>query len=318
MTHPPTEPLERGSGSSGACSNADLPSEVKPQDMPTETAKKSAQPHELYDSAIRSLPVRGAIRDLYRYRALLRLLVVRDLTVRYKRSVLGVTWTVLNPLLTSLILWFVFNRLFHAKIPGNVPYIIYLLSGILAITYFQQGVAMTSASLVMSASLLTKVYVPPVVFAFAASCSGAINFTFGLVPLLAFQLALGVGVPWTLVMVPIPLVFLLAMIAGIGLFLTTFAVRFDDVLNVINNVLLVIVAYVTPIFYPITIIPSHYRKLFYLNPMYSYVGLFRHLEYGGPAPSWISLVIIAATGTLGLALGLTVFVRRWPKVAVLL
>jgi ABC-type polysaccharide/polyol phosphate export permease len=229
---------------------------------------------------------------------------------------LGVTWTVLNPLLTALVMWVVFNHLFHSKIPGHIPFIVYLLSGILAVTYFQQGVSMTSASLVSSASLLTKVYVPPLIFAFSAACSGAINFLFGLVALFGFQLALGVGIPWTALAIPIPLVFLLAMIAGIGLFVTTFAIRFDDVLNIINNVLLVIIAYVTPMFYPISIIPRRYLRLFYFNPLFSYVNVFRHLEYGGPAPSWLCYAIIAATGIVGLGVGLAVFVRRWPKVAV--
>lgn len=272
----------------------------------------------IYDSTIRLAPVRNALRDLYLYRALVRLLVARDLTVRYKRSVFGVTWTVLNPLLTSLIMWVVFNHLFHTSIPGKIPYIIYLLAGILAVNYFQQGVSMTSASLVSSASLLTKVYVPPVIFAFSAAGSGALNFIFGLVPLFAFQLALGVGVPWTVILLPLPLLFMLAMVAGIGLFLSTYAIRFDDVLNLINNVLLVLVAYITPAFYPISIIPDRYRRLFYFNPMYSYVNVFRYLEYGGPSPSWFSYAIIGATGLVGLAAGLWVFVRRWPTVAVLL
>lgn len=272
----------------------------------------------IYDSAARVDPVRTAIQDLYSYRALVRLLVARDLVVRYKRSVLGVTWTVLNPLFTSVIMWAVFSHLFHARISGGIPYIVYLLAGVLTITYFQQGVSMTAASLISSAGLLTKVYVPPVVFAFSAAFSGAVNFLFGLVPLLLFQVSLGVGVPWTIILLPLPLALLLAMIAGIGLFLSTFAIRFDDILNLVNNAVLVIFAYVTPVFYPVNIVPEQYRKYFYLNPMYSYVNVIRYLDYGGPAPRWPSYVVVVGTGVVGLAVGLWVFVRRWPRVAVLL
>jgi ABC-type polysaccharide/polyol phosphate export permease len=160
--------------------------------------------------------------------------------------------------------------------------------------------------------------VPPVIFAFSAALSGAVNFLLALVPLLAIQLALGVGVPWTILFVPLLLTFLLAMIAGIGLFLSTFAIRFDDVLNFVNNAVLVLVAYATPVFYPVTIVPAEYRKLFYLNPMYSYVTVFRYLDYGGTMPSWHTFTIVLATGIVGLAVGLWVFVRRWPSVAVLL
>lgn len=271
----------------------------------------------LYDSAAKFAPVRGAVQDLFRYRALVRLLTARDLTVRYKRSILGVAWTVLNPLMTSIIMWLVFSRIFHASLPGNVPFIIYALVGNLAVLYFQQGVSMTAASLTSSAGMLTQVYVPPVVFAFAAACSGAVNFLFGLIPLFAFQLAFGIGVPWTAVAIPIPLLFMLAMIAGIGLFLSTFTIRFDDVLNLVN-VLLTLFSYVTPIFYPISIVPQQYRHLFYLNPVFSYVVVFRYLSYGGPMPSPLAFVIIGLTGVIGLSVGLAVFVRRWPKVAVLL
>ena len=243
--------------------------------------------------------------------------MVRDLTVRYKRSLLGVTWTVLNPLLTTSVMWLVFQHLFRFSVPGGVPYIVYLLSGILAVTYFQQGVAMTAASMASSAGILTKIYVPPVVFAFSAATAGAVNFLFGLVPLVIIQFALGVGVPWTVLMVPIPLLFLLAAIAGIGLLLATLAVQFNDVLD-LTNVLLMLVAYLTPTFYPITAIPLTYRRFFLLNPMYSYVDVFRHLEYGGSMPPWITCTITVVTGTLGLVLGIAVFVKRWPTVAALL
>lgn len=282
-------------------------------------ARRSLQVDEesVYDSAVRQKPLRGAIADLYRRRALVKLLIARDLTVRYKRSLLGVTWTVLNPLLTTLVMWVVFSHLFHAKTPGHVPYIVYLLAGLLVVTYFQQGVTQTASSITASANLLTKVYVPPVVFAFSAACGGGIGFCFGLVPLFIFQLTLGVGISWTIIAVPLALLCLLAMIAGVGLIIAAYSIRFDDVLYFVN-VSLVLVGYLTPTFYPITIIPLRYRKLFYLNPLYSYVNVFRYLEYGGPHPVWANYLIMAASGSVGFAIGLAVFVRRWPRLVVLL
>ena len=271
----------------------------------------------LYDSAERSASIRGALGDLVRYRALIRLLVSRDLTVRYKRSLLGVSWTVLNPLLSTLVMWVVFNHLFRFTIPGNIPYLVYLLSGILAVTYFQQGISMTAASMVSSAGVLTKVYVPPMVFAVSAACGGALNFMFGLIPLVLFQLALGVGVAWSIVLVPLPLICLLTMIAGLGLILTTLAIRFDDVLNLVN-VLLMLIGYLTPTFFPLSIVPSSYRHLFYINPLVSYVEIFRYFEYGGPRPNLLTFAIVAVSAVVSLLAGIAIFVRRWPSLVVLL
>jgi ABC-type polysaccharide/polyol phosphate export permease len=271
----------------------------------------------LYDSSLAFGPIRSALHDLHKYKGLVRLLVGRDLTVRYKRSLLGIAWTVLNPLLTSLVMWLIFNHIFHAAIPSHVPFLVYLLAGNLVATYFQQGISMTSVSLTTSASMLTKVYVPPVVFAFSTACGGAINLIFGLVPLYCFQLAFGVGIAWTAILTPLPLAFMLAMIAGTGLLLSTFAIRFDDIVNLVN-VLLMLLSYLAAVFYPVTVIPERYRRLLYLNPLYSYVNVFRFLEYGGAMPSWINFVVVVMTGVIGIVVGLSVFIRRWPTVAAML
>lgn len=271
----------------------------------------------IYDSSSRHKPLRQALGDLYGYRGLVRLLVRRELTVRYKRSLLGVSWTVLNPVLTSLVMWMVFNALFHPKIPGDVSYIVYLLSGVIAITYFQQGIAMTGSSMVASAGVLTKVYVPPVVFALAAATAGAVNFLLGLVPLVIAQLATGPRLPWTFLLLPLPLVFLLALITGLGLIVASLQIQFNDILD-LTNVLLMLVAYLTPTFYPITIVPIEYRRLFYINPMFSFLTVFRFLEYGGSSLNWLALAIACGSGSLAILLGLQVFVKRWPRLAALI
>ena len=271
----------------------------------------------IYDSALALSPFRSAISDMYRYRGLVQLLVARELTVRYKRSILGISWTVLNPLLTSLVMWMVFNHIFRARIPGNIPYIVYLLSGILVVTYFQQGVSVTASSLASSAGVLTKVYVPPMVFAISAACSGALNFLFGLVPLFIFQLVVGPGIAPQMVLIPLPLACLLAFVAGLGLLLATFVIRFDDLLNLVN-VTLLLIAYLTPTFYPLTIIPPRFRVLFYLNPLYSYLEVFRYLEYGHGGATLAAWIITVAVAPCTFLLGLGTFIRRWPTIAALL
>ena len=277
----------------------------------------STASEQVYDSASRHKPLRQALTDLYDYRGLVRLLVRRELTVRYKRSLLGVSWTVLNPVLTSLVMWVVFNALFHPKIPGGVSYIVYLLSGVIAITYFQQGIAMTGSSMAASAGVLTKVYVPPVVFALAAATAGAVNFLLGLVPLVIAQLVTGPRLPWTFLLLPLPLIFLLALITGLGLIVASLQIQFNDILD-LTNVVLMLVAYLTPTFYPITIVPIAYRHFFSINPMFSFVTVFRFLEYGGSSLNWLALTIVCGSGSVSLVLGLEVFVKRWPRLAALL
>jgi len=134
----------------------------------SDASEKAAPGHRrgsLYDSAARRAPVRGALVDLYRYRALVRLLVARDMTVRYKRSLLGVTWTVLNPLLTTLVMWVVSTTCSTPASPGRFPTSCTCWPATWSSPYFQQGVNMTAASIASSAGMLTKVYVPPVIFA---------------------------------------------------------------------------------------------------------------------------------------------------------
>jgi ABC-type polysaccharide/polyol phosphate export permease len=115
----------------------------------------------------------------------------------------------------------------------------------------------------------------------------------------------------------LPLIMFLAMISGIGFFLATYAIKYDDILNLVS-VIMVLVGYITPVFYPITIVPARFRKLYYVNPVFPYIEVFRYLAYGGPSPSWVAFAYILVSGTVGFAIGLRVFVRRWPSLAVLL
>jgi ABC-2 type transport system permease protein len=282
-----------------------------------ETVNMGERGAAIYDSAARQRPFWQAIFDIYRYRGLVRLLVRRELTVRYKRSLLGVSWTVLNPVLTSLVMWFVFNALFHPFIGSRLPFIIYLFSGVLVVIYFQQGVIMSGSSMTASAGILTKVYVPPVLFAVASSCAGAVNFLIGLVPLMIFQIAFGVGVPWTILLVPVPLLFLLMLVTGVGLVVASFAVQYADILD-LTAVFVFLLGYLTPTFYPLSIIPVTYRHFIFLNPLASYVQVFRFLEYAGPTPTWNEAAAVIVSGVIGLSIGLKIFVVRWPRLCALL
>jgi len=276
--------------------------------LPTSTA--------IYDSDQSRTPLLTEFHNLWEFRGLIRLLVGRDLTVRYKRSALGVWWTLLNPLLTMTVLWVVFSQFFRFQIP-DVPFAVYLLSGMLIVTLFAQGVNATGAAMVNNAGILSKVYVPAEVFAFSSGFAAATNFVISLIPLFIIQLIAGVGIPWTAVLVPIPLLFLLAFTVGVGLLIAAAAVYFYDVLD-LTNVFIQLVSYLVPTFYPIAIVPERFVWLIKVNPLYSFLKIFRGFVYEGSFAPWWNFAVMGASGIAVLAVGVWVFSRSWKNLVVLL
>ena len=141
-----------------------------------------------YDSDTRRRPLVTEFQNFWRYRGLIRLLVVRDLTVRYKRSVLGVSWTILNPIFTIAILWVVFSNFFRFGIEGD-PYVVYLSAGILIATYFSQGLIAAGSAIINSRGVLIKMYIPPEIFSLAAGVAAATHFVLSLMPLFGSSVA---------------------------------------------------------------------------------------------------------------------------------
>lgn len=271
----------------------------------------------VYDSAARRPPLLGEFQNLRDHRGLLRLLVVRDLTVRYKRSALGIWWTMLNPLLTTAVMFAVFSQIFRFELPEGEPFVLYLLSGVILAGFFAQGVIAAGSSIVNSAGILTKVYVPPEVFALAAATAAGANFLINLVPLLVIQLAIGWGIPWTVVLVPVPALLLLALVTGVGLLVAAAAVYFYDVID-LTAVLLTLLGYLTPTFYPVTIVPEQFRPVIEANPLYSFLLAFRSLVYLGRVPPWYVWTMMVVTAAGALLVGTWAFSRSWRRLVVLL
>lgn len=267
----------------------------------------------IYDSALARRPLISEFQNLWTYRGLVRLLVNRELTVRYKRSALGVWWTLLNPLLTTAIMWVVFGQIFGGGrfgTTGDEPYVLYLLAGVLFITFFGQGLLATGAAITGSSSILTKVYVPAEVFSFATSIAGAANFLISVIPLLAVQLIVGTGVPWTIVLAPIPVAAMLALVTGLGMLVAAAAVRFYDVVE-LTRVGVTLLTYATPVFYPVSIIPERFLPFVYANPLYSYLEVFRSLMYRGDIPPLWQWAMVIGSALLALAFGVWFFSRSW-------
>jgi len=184
---------------------------------------------------------------------LLRLLIQQELTLRYKRSVIGIGWTLLNPMLTSFVLWIVFSFLFVGKLQTGQQFAPYLMAGILLNTFFNQGLLQAANSIAANGNILTKVSVPPKIFAFAASLAAFVNFLIGLIPLAIVVYISGQSLSFALPIVLLVGFFLVLFVAGAGLALSVIFIRFDDAKNIIN-VLLLILLYLTPVIYPISIL----------------------------------------------------------------
>jgi ABC-type polysaccharide/polyol phosphate export permease len=267
---------------------------------------------QVYDSSRRSTPPLEELRSILNYRHLLTQFVRRDILTRYKRSVLGVAWTMLNPLGTMLILTIVFSRAFGGDQPG---YAAYVLSGLIAWNFFAQSTNAASLHLVWGGSLIKKIYIPRTIFAVSATGTGLVNLVLSLVPLLIVMLIVQVPIRLTFLLVPIPILFLAMFALGLGLLISTIAVYFTDVVEMYAIVLMAWM-YLTPVIYSPSILPEMYRLwIVRLNPMYHLIQLFRAPVYEGRVPSPAEFLVCAAIALITLLVGWLVFTENADEFA---
>src|SRR3990172_5181427 len=243
----------------------------------------------IYDSAKRGSPALEELRGILQYRDLVFQLVRRDVVTRYKRSVLGIAWTMLQPLGMMIVLSIVFSTLFNT-VRG---YPTYILSGLIAWTFFSQTTNAIISHTVWGGELFRRIYLPRTSFAISSVGTGLVNIVLSLVPLFVIMLISGTSPHWSVLFLPFVLLLLAAFTLGIGLIISTLAVFFPDVSEMYQIVLLAWM-YLTPIIYPEEIIPEAYRFwLFNLNPMYYLVKVFRMPLYDGVLPDWKTLLVSA-------------------------
>ena len=252
-----------------------------------------------------------------KYAQLIRLLVNRELTLRYKRSVIGIGWTLLNPMLTSFVLWVVFSFVFASRLPGTQQYAPYLMAGILLNTFFSQGVIISAESIASNGPVLTKIYVPPQVFPISTALAGLVNFFIGMIPLTIVCLISGQSIAWTMPLVIVVGICLALLTAGIGLTLSIMYIRYDDMRNIVN-VLLMILMYFTPVFYPISILSPKLQQIIQLNPLTSYLDIFRWAFSNNAVVTIGDFVFMFTTSALSIIIGTLVFKKFWPRTVAML
>ena len=244
-----------------------------------------------------------------RYAYLLKTLVVRDFRVKYKASVLGVLWSFLNPLLMTFVYYLVFSTLFHSDIENFTAY---LMSGIIIFNYFSDATNLGLHAIVGNAALITKVYMPKFIYPLSKVLSSAVNLVISLIPLMAVMLLSGVVPHKSLLLLPLALGFLLVFCAGMALLLSAAMVFFRDI-QFLWGVMLTIWNFLTPIFYPESIIPAALQGLYHCNPLYQFIFFVRSITIGGISPTPITYLycLIASFGTL--AVGWAVFRRTQDR-----
>ncbi len=247
----------------------------------------------IYDSEKRDSRAKEEFVEAWRYRDLIFQLTRRDVTARYKRSVLGIAWTMLNPLGMMLILSIVFSQVF----PSVHGYPTYVLSGLIVWNFFSQATSAAINSLVWGGDLFRRIYVPRSVFAISAIATGLVNLAFAFFPLLVVMLATGIRITPAILLTPITVLPLAAFALAVGLLISTIGIYFADIVEM-YNVILMAWFYATPIVYPLSQLPKSVRSILSLNPMLYLVELFRIPLYQGHIPSifiWSISFLIALT-----------------------
>lgn len=249
-------------------------------------------------------------KDFFHYKDLLRHLVARDIKLKYRRSVLGYLWSVLDPLLTMIVMTIVFSAMFNRNI-DNFP--VYLFCGQLLFNFMKNSTSQAMNSINVNGALIKKAYVPKYIFTFSKIISGLVDLIFNLVALVIVMLATGAGFRWTNLLFPLVLIQLFVFNLGFGLFLAQANVFFKDVQHIYNAVMMAWM-YLTPIFYPIEALPELVRWcITHLNPMYYYVKQFRDIFYSGTLPQAEYVIAGSVAALVMLVFGTGIFLKKQDK-----
>lgn len=246
------------------------------------------------------------IQNFLKFRPLLGELVARDIKIKYRRSVLGVFWTLLNPLCMMAVLSVVYSNLFKFAV-DNFP--LYLLSGQVVFNFFSESTTSSMSAIVGNASLIKKVYMPKYLFVLSRVISSAINLGASFCALIVVMAVTRSELHWTVLLSWVPLLFLIAFSVGVGMLLAALTVKFRDVMH-LYSVFITALMYLTPVIYPMNILPGWLAKIVLANPVTNMVMMFRDTIMYNSLPSIFNLVIALFESSVMLILGMYVFYKN--------
>lgn len=266
------------------------------------------------NSAVLIEPIQGLFQlelsAIWHYRELLYFLLWRDVKVRYKQTVIGAGWAILQPLLTVLIFTIVFSR--FAKIPSDgLPYPIFAFTALLPWNYFSQAIGRSGASLVGSANLIKKVYFPRLIIPLSAAVVPLVDFAIAFVILLGMMAGHSIKLTWSALSLPVFLLMALVTALGVGLWLSALNVRYRDVGHIIPF-LTQFWMYASPVAYPASLVPQEWRLLYNLNPMVGVIDGFRWALLGSARPDFGAMTVSAIIA-LALLIGGVVFFGKMEQ-----
>jgi len=262
--------------------------------------------------------VKSILGNFKRYSFLMSQLISRDFKVKYKRSVLGVLWSILQPILMMTVMAVVFSQMFKFKVDG-INYLVYLMTGIVMFNYFSEATSNAMTSVVFNFGLINKVYIPKYIFPIAKCLFCGINFVLTLIPwfgiILLSYFGLGeytchLNVWYILIPYIFACFFFFAL--GIGMIISCVSVFLRDMFY-IYSIILTIWSYLTPVFYSIEILPTKLQTLFKFNPLYLYITGVRSIVLSGERPSLVQLGSMALVGFVTLLIGMLVFRKKQDK-----
>ena len=260
--------------------------------------------------------LKNTFNNIKRYSFLMKQLIIRDFKVKYKRSVLGILWSILYPVLMMGVMALVFSQMFKFKMEG-VNYLVYLMTGLVMFNYFSEASNNAMTSVVSNFALINKVYIPKYIFPISKVLFCGINFLLTLIPLLFIILFTGSGETKCFIniwYILLPYIFfcLVMFTAGLGLLISTISVFLRDMFY-IYGIILTIWNYVTPIFWGIHIIPEAYQPIFKMNPLFIFINGARSIILFGERPSLITLLVMFLIGFGTLLIGSIVFKKKQDK-----
>ena len=239
--------------------------------------------------------------ECVQYREVLRNIISQDLKVKYRRTILGYVWSLLNPLLQLLVLSVVFSHLLGRF--GVENYAHFLFSGLLAWMFFQQSMSMGAISLLQNENYIKKIYLPKLIFPLSKLCLRGIDFTFSLLALTVIAWVGGFALRWTFVLVPLAAGLLFLFTLGLSVVAAILTVYFRDV-EYFLSIFMQMLYFLTPILYPLSSLPEAYRPWIQLNPLYAQINLFQQLIYFGRVPSGAEWAMAAAGSAVSMVMGL--------------
>jgi len=265
-------------------------------------------------SVVRIEPSHGSfslrLREVSEYRELLYFLVWRDIKVRYKQTVIGVGWAVLQPLITMVVFTAIFGR--FAQIPSDgLPYPIFSFSALIPWTFFATALNRSIASVVAESHLISKVYFPRLILPLAGTLAGIVDFSVSLIVLLGMMVWYGIDITWWLLIMPAFLLFASLTALAAGLWLSALNVRYHDVGHAIPF-LVQIWMFCSPVVYPVSLVPEKYRLLYSLNPMVGVIEGFRWFLLGTESPDF-SVMAVSAVVVLIIFTGGLIFFKNMER-----